>query len=195
MSAKGMRQTVLASALAKAVADDEAGEGCDLSAGLFGPAVSSLLREIAEQMTAPIDMVLYCPKCGEQHIDEPEPRSVTLDRVRDSHSPAWTNPPHRTHLCHACGYRWRPADVATNGVAAVKTRGKDDDPIVQPKPRVPDWEAIKDKRMSDLTPIQTADAHELWLREQISDTGRPQHDLQSHIVFLLRRLDEARGVK
>lgn len=35
------------------------------------------------------------------------------------------------------------ADVATNGVAAVKTRGNDDDPIVTPKPRVPAWMPIQ----------------------------------------------------
>lgn len=60
---------------------------------------------------SPIDMVLYCPQCGAQHVDRP-----TL---------TWTNPPHRSHLC-ACGTIWRPADVPTNGVAAVHTRGKDD---------------------------------------------------------------------
>lgn len=195
MNAKGMQTTILTTLLAAAVDKDQSTGGCDIAAGLFGPAVSSLLREVTDRITRPIDMVLHCPKCGEQHIDASEPRSVTLNRVRDSHSAAWTNPPHRTHLCHSCGHRWRPADVATNGVAAVKTRGKDDDPIVTPKPRVPDWDAIKDKRMSELTPIQTADARELWLREQINDTGRSQHDFESHIVFLLRRLDEARGVK
>lgn len=166
----------------------------EASTGMHGDVakrLSDAWAVIAEQLRAPIDMVLYCPKCGEQHIDEPQthqPEGVDVAFV-------WTNPPHRTHLCHSCGYRWRPADVATNGVAAVKTRGKDDDPIVTPKPRVPDWDAIKDKRMCDLTPSQTADARELWLREQIDDTGRSQHDFESHIVFLLRRLDEARGVK
>lgn len=85
---------------------------------------------------APIDMVLYCPKCGEQHIDAPEPRSVTLNRVRDSHSPAWTNPPHKSHLCHHCGHQWRPADVPTNGVAATKTKGKNDSPLVRPLRRI-----------------------------------------------------------
>lgn len=36
--------------------------------------------------------------------------------------------PHRSHLCGTCGLVWRPADVPTNGVAAVKTRGEDDTP-------------------------------------------------------------------
>jgi len=60
----------------------------------------------------PIDMVIFCPGCGTQHIDEP--------------SDTWDNPPHRSHLCHACGYVWRPADVCTNGVAVIKTRGEAD---------------------------------------------------------------------
>lgn len=62
----------------------------------------------------PIDMVLYCPACGTQHIDAPDD--------------VWTNPPHRSHLCHnpKCGTVWRPADVPTNGVAHIFTKGKDD---------------------------------------------------------------------
>jgi hypothetical protein len=63
---------------------------------------------------APIDMVLPCPECGTRHIDAPEPER------------GWDNPPHRSHLCHECGCIWRPADVPTNGVAAVQTRGKHD---------------------------------------------------------------------
>lgn len=60
----------------------------------------------------PLDMVLHCPKCGTQHVDE--------------RTSGWVNPPHRSHLCHACQTIWRPADVPTNGVREVKTRGKVD---------------------------------------------------------------------
>lgn len=42
-------------------------------------------------------------------------------------------PIHRSHLCRpedgGCGHIWRPADVPTNGVKAVKTVGKADSPI------------------------------------------------------------------
>lgn len=69
---------------------------------------------------APIDMVLHCPSCGMQHIDAPEEHH---DR-RFLYS--WENPPHRSHLCAGCGHIWRPADVPTNGVVAVKTKGKAD---------------------------------------------------------------------
>ncbi len=65
-------------------------------------------------MTEPIDMILYCPECHTQHIDAPEPEK------------GWDNPPHKSHLCHCCGRIWRPADVATNGVAKIKTRGEED---------------------------------------------------------------------
>lgn len=67
----------------------------------------------ASKVEVPIPMVLTCPVCRFQHIDKPEP-----DR-------GWTNPPHKSHLCHGCGIIWRPADVATVGVEAV-SRGKDD---------------------------------------------------------------------
>lgn len=72
----------------------------------------------------PIDMVLYCPKCGTQHVDRPD----TPEDGADWNDPeiAWTNPPHRSHLCHSCGCIWRPADVPTNGVASIETQGKDD---------------------------------------------------------------------
>lgn len=98
-------------------------------------------------MLCPINMVLHCPNCGMQHIDAPSPQAVVLQErgitctfdgergltwsdgvVRDY---PWANPPHKSHLCHGCGHIWRPADVPTNGVAAVKTKGKDDSPLAQ----------------------------------------------------------------
>ena len=62
----------------------------------------------------PIPLLLFCPSCAHQHIDAPNP------------AVGWENPPHRTHLCHNCGYLWRPADVATNGVATLATCGQGD---------------------------------------------------------------------
>ena len=82
----------------------------------------------SDELGAPIDMVLHCPKCGLQHIDAPEKASEAQPVL---YADAWTNPPHRSHKCHGCGHIWRPADVPTNGVAAVKTKGKDDSPIAQ----------------------------------------------------------------
>lgn len=49
---------------------------------------------------------------------------------------AWDNPPHRSHKCSGCGHIWRPADVCTNGVAAVKTVGKNDSPLVAAAPEI-----------------------------------------------------------
>ncbi|MCA8226167.1 hypothetical protein [Burkholderia vietnamiensis] len=85
---------------------------------------------IAAHEVAPIDMLLFCPKCGVQHIDAPEE-----DWKRDAngrmmigagYETTWSNPPHRSHLCSACGTIWRPADLPTNGVAAIQTHGKAD---------------------------------------------------------------------
>jgi hypothetical protein len=71
----------------------------------------------------PIDMLLFCPQCGAQHVDAPEPLN------------GWTNPPHKSHLCHNCQTIWRPADVPTNGVATVATRGEHDTwPRAKPTP-------------------------------------------------------------
>lgn len=71
---------------------------------------SAVQAEIAE----PIPMVLWCPACGMQHIDEPAPEK------------GWDNPPHRSHECQACGLVWRPADVPTTGVGAIRTKGARD---------------------------------------------------------------------
>jgi hypothetical protein len=94
-------------------------------------------------MNQPIDMVLHCPACGLQHIDAPEPNmgAITGDGVKIENAHNWTNPPHRSHLCHGCGHIWRPADVPTNGVAAIKTRGERDSPIHHPV-RVT-WDNVK----------------------------------------------------
>lgn len=43
---------------------------------------------------------LFCPNCGEQHVDEGE----------------WASKPHRTHRCAYCGHEWRPYPVATYGI-------------------------------------------------------------------------------
>lgn len=68
---------------------------------------------------APIPMVLHCPACGRQHVDAPDdgPGDKAL---------AWTNPPHRSHLCRTCMCVWRPADVPTTGVKEIETRGRAD---------------------------------------------------------------------
>lgn len=49
----------------------------------------------------PIPMRLTCPACGELHLDEGD----------------FATKPHHTHACQACGMVWRPAVVATVGVA------------------------------------------------------------------------------
>lgn len=107
--------------------------------------VSIIIREVRRWLTAkqalsasppppcaepaPIDMVLYCPNCGTQHVDAPESPMETNAIASLSGVPMtslWSNPPHRSHLCHSCGCIWRPADVPTNGVLAVTTEGKTD---------------------------------------------------------------------
>lgn len=62
----------------------------------------------------PIAMLLYCPACGLQHVDKPQPEK------------GWTNPPHRSHECQGCGHTWRPCDRATVGVQAIATTGSRD---------------------------------------------------------------------
>lgn len=101
----------------------------------YAATVASITGEPAHPpaaQPAPIDMVLHCPACGKQHIDAPDERT-----------PDWKNEPHRSHLCHGCGHIWRPADVPTNGVAAVRTKGKADSPLAQPAPAPAGWMPIE----------------------------------------------------
>lgn len=87
------------------------------------------VRGIETHPATPVDMVLHCPVCGLQHVDAVEFKPVPLA----GQSPiAWGNPPHRSHLCKGCGHVWRPADVATNGVLAVTTKGERDSTIAAP---------------------------------------------------------------
>lgn len=62
----------------------------------------------------PVPMILHCPMCGVQHIDQANPAT------------GWTDPPHRSHVCQTCGVQWRPSDSYTRGVAVLGTRGEKD---------------------------------------------------------------------
>ena len=111
----------------------------------------------AARTTESLDMVLYCPSCGQQHIDKDETKNrahapnCNLFFDMSNHgcncgfSKLWNNPPHRTHLCASCGHQWRPADVATNGVEDIKTHGARDS--VKPTAPMP----LFDIDVSDLT--------------------------------------------
>ncbi len=61
-----------------------------------------------------VQMILFCPICYAQHIDKPDPER------------GWENPPHTSHLCESCGFVWRPADIPTEGVASIDTKGQKD---------------------------------------------------------------------
>lgn len=92
-------------------------DGLDTLTNIAEATAGPLFDRIAE-LERPVDLLLFCPNCGRQHIDEP------------NEATGWTNPPHRSHLCRTedggCGHIWRPADVATNGVADIKTQGRRD---------------------------------------------------------------------
>jgi hypothetical protein len=51
----------------------------------------------------PKEMLLHCPECQKQHLDEG----------------VWRHRVHRTHLCQHCGHLWRPFEFPTVGVAAL----------------------------------------------------------------------------
>lgn len=51
-------------------------------------------------MSEPIPMLLWCPECGDRHIDIGE----------------FATKVHHTHACQSCGMVWRPAIIPTFGV-------------------------------------------------------------------------------
>lgn len=65
------------------------------------------VRDFVENVNIVFDVVLFCPKCKEQHIDESETNGT------------WKNPPHKKHLCHFCGNIWKAANIHTNGVKEI----------------------------------------------------------------------------
>jgi hypothetical protein len=89
---------------------------------------------------SPVNLLLFCPQCGEQHIDEAKPDVCETCGGSEDQFPrdpetfvcvckvfiAWLNPPHKSHRCTSCNHVWRPADVPTNGVKEIKTNGERD---------------------------------------------------------------------
>lgn len=79
-----------------------------------------------------INMIIFCPQCGLQHIDAPEDHKQDCQKSDFAHldkgctCDRWTNPSHKSHLCGYCNHVWRPADVPTNGVLEIRTRGQID---------------------------------------------------------------------
>lgn len=108
------------------------------------------LKALAEEtiklqaaVSGPFDMILPCPACGTLHVDEAKPLACEdCGHFQSSHNydPSWfcepgcdcrkfnpwLNPPHKSHRCGNCNIVWRPADVPTNGVAEIKTKGEHD---------------------------------------------------------------------
>ena len=78
--------------------------------------------------------------------------------------------------------------VGDLGMAARETVDRNQ-AAAQGHSQTPDFNAVRGKRKSELSPEQQQDARELWLRENIEHLPEEQAD---HIQFLLDRLDDAR---
>jgi rubrerythrin len=112
------------------------------------------IEELEAQLekAKPVDLLLYCPKCGEQHIDEARPDvcetcGFDIPGCKCGTFTAWLNPPHKSHRCEECNHVWRPADVPTNGVRELKTKGSRDG---DPQPRWYNANLAADARIREL---------------------------------------------
>lgn len=106
----------------------------------------SVLAELAAlkgREPTPVPMILHCPACGLQHVDAPE--ESLGRRFLDPGASEWTNPPHRSHLCQDCGHIWRPADVATEGVASINTKGSADSEPIDPSAALAEATALRER--------------------------------------------------
>ncbi len=76
------------------------------------------IAEALEEEEQPFPIILHCPRCHQQHVDE-------IDEVNN---PGWLNPPHTSHKCltPGCDTIWRPADYPTEGVRNIQSMGKSD---------------------------------------------------------------------
>jgi hypothetical protein len=69
--------------------------------------------------SGPLEIIIHCPKCGQQHIDQPESHVAWERRLQlqeNADPERWTNPPHKTHLCIYCWHKFKPMNVHTTGV-------------------------------------------------------------------------------
>lgn len=126
----------------------------DLDAALEYVAMNTTVPQwVISLITAPVDMILFCPHCNTQHIDAPDiPNNEPCPTCdgRNAGCPdcaeRWNNPPHKTHLCRldqgGCGWMWRPADVATNGVLHLASRHR-------LEMTAPHWELMAAKRYQE----------------------------------------------
>lgn len=64
--------------------------------------------------------------CAERHLGDVHVKNEETVQEVKSIDMVLHCPPHKSHLCHACGCIWRPADVPTNGVEQIQTRGRKD---------------------------------------------------------------------
>lgn len=67
----------------------------------FGVEAAHVVMGLSVDRTPkPLPMLLWCPMCGQRHIDSGEFEAKL----------------HHTHACQRCGLAWRPAVVPTVGV-------------------------------------------------------------------------------
>ncbi len=159
--------------------------------------IAQTLVDAAEAMKLienPIDMLLFCPNCGEQHVDEAKPDECeTCGRSETAciceTFTAWLNPSHKSHRCGRCNHVFRPADVPTNGVKAIKTAGEHDGVT---RPRYTDLDerlgaAVKqiESLENDTSVAKLIESHyqELdALRTQISELNQEIEDCQAGCI-------------
>lgn len=73
-------------------------QSCYLNRKIVGD-LRAMVHALQRELDAPIPMLIWCPFCGERHID------VVLIAT-----------PHQSHACQHCGGVWKPSKRPTIGV-------------------------------------------------------------------------------
>jgi ribosomal protein L32 len=124
-----------------------------------------------------IEILLWCPECGERHVDKNE----------------FASKPHHTHACQHCGHVWRPAIVCTVGVQFLPGF-KDEKQRREPRVQVNDNSSAYFSQMSNVnTDILErfkasvrSDLHSLTLRDLSTLMDMVRADTTSKVEHGLR---------
>lgn len=154
---------------------------------ILGSIYSGILigSELAKRHQPPVDLLLFCPACGTQHVDEAKPDVCETCGQNESDCTcttftAWLNPPHKSHRCTDCNHVWRPADVPTNGVKELQSKGeRDGDPV----PHLPEAIAEADKALYWLILFYRATCRRGW------EDGLTESEVRERIVDFLANRD------
>jgi hypothetical protein len=130
-----------------------------------------LVKYVTEQLAAltpatPERIELFCPECGQQHVDKGE----------------WATREHKTHLCEFCKHEWRPFEHPTFGVIRAK------EAMTERKDGLEDYQIGYDQG------VYTGDVSTLFVRKGSKVIGFIEGELAEAVYSMLTAPRPAQAV-